>query len=117
MGKGVVTIIYPVRDLLQATRLYAALTGAGPTVNEGDYVGFSAGGVDVGLDAGGHVAGMTGPMSFWNVPDVLERLAELLDAGWSMDTPVRKAGGGRMIATVRDPDGNVVGLMQPGPGA
>ena len=77
-------------------------------MNEGDYVGFSAGGVDVGLDAGGHVAGMTGPMSFWNVPDVLERLAELLDAGWSLDTPVRKAGGGRMIATVRDPDGNVV---------
>jgi len=33
-------------------------------------------------------------------------------AGGKLEEPVREVGGGRMVATFTDPDGNVLGLLQ-----
>jgi predicted enzyme related to lactoylglutathione lyase len=41
-----------------------------------------------------------------------DRLAEVSAAGASVKEPVRDVGGGRLVATVTDPDGNVLGLLQ-----
>jgi len=39
-------------------------------------------------------------------------LAEVTAAGASVKEPARDVGGGRLVATVSDPDGNVLGLLQ-----
>ena len=39
-------------------------------------------------------------------------LAEVTAAGATVKEPVRDVGGGRLVATVTDPDGNVLGLLQ-----
>jgi predicted enzyme related to lactoylglutathione lyase len=55
---------------------------------------------------------MTGPVGFWGVDDIEKTLAVLLEAGGTLAQPVRDVGGGMLIATVTDADGNPVGLKQ-----
>lgn len=61
MTEGIKTIIYPVKDIAQAKKLYSAFLGVGPDMDEAYYVGFNIGGQDIGLDPNGHSLGMTGP--------------------------------------------------------
>jgi predicted enzyme related to lactoylglutathione lyase len=55
---------------------------------------------------------MTGPIAYWHVDDINESLEALLDAGAEADQPIQDVGGGTLIATVRDGDGNITGLFQ-----
>ncbi|MFF8864072.1 VOC family protein [Streptomyces sp. NPDC015139] len=112
MTAGVQTIIYPVKDLERAKPLFAALLGVEPYVDEPYYVGFKAAGQDVGLDPNGHAKGMTGPVPYWHVTDLRGRLAALLAAGAELLQDAQDVGGGRLVASVKDPDGNLVGLLQ-----
>ncbi|MEU6773148.1 VOC family protein [Streptomyces sp. NPDC046759] len=112
MTAGVQTIIYPVKDRDRAKALFTALLGVEPYVNEPYYVGVKAGGQDVGLDPNGHAQGLTGPVPYWHVTDLRERLAGLLEAGAEVVQDVRDVGNGRLIASVRDADGNLIGLLQ-----
>ena len=112
MAEGLQTIIYPVKDLEKAKPLFTALLGVEPYADAPYYVGFKAAGQDVGLDPNGHAQGMTGPVPFWHVTDLRERLAALLEAGAELLQDVRDVGNGRLIASVKDPDGNLVGLLQ-----
>jgi predicted enzyme related to lactoylglutathione lyase len=112
MTEGVKTIIYPVKDLAKAKALYRTLVGAEPYGDNPYYVGFSVAGQEIGLDPNGHSQGMTGPIGYWHVDDINDTLKALLDAGGETKQPVRDVGGGKLIATVEDPDGNVIGLIQ-----
>ncbi|MEU0005660.1 VOC family protein [Streptomyces sp. NPDC006314] len=112
MTTGLQTIIYPVKDLAKAKPLFTALLGVEPYADEPYYVGFKAAGQDVGLDPNGHAKGMTGPVPYWHVTDLEERLAALLEAGAELLQAAQDVGGGRLIASVQDPDGNMVGLLQ-----
>lgn len=112
MTIGMRTVIYPVRDLARAKALYGRLLGVEPAMDEPYYVGFSAGGQEVGLDPRGHGQGMTGPVGYWHVPDVARSLELLLASGAALQQPVRDVGEGKLVALVADPDGNVVGLIQ-----
>jgi predicted enzyme related to lactoylglutathione lyase len=106
------TIIYPVKDLPAAKELYRQAFGVEPYVDQPYYVAFNVGGQDVGLDPNGHGKGMTGPVPFWRVDDIEASLAALVEAGGETEQPVNEVGGGRLIATVRDADGNPIGLLQ-----
>ncbi len=77
------------------------------------YVGFKVGGLDVGLDPNGHSQGMTGPVVYWQVDDIETVLNALIEAGAQAQQAVKDVGGGKLIATVKDADGNVIGLIQP----
>jgi predicted enzyme related to lactoylglutathione lyase len=55
---------------------------------------------------------MTGPIAYWRVDDIDKSLGALLDAGAEAGQPVQDVGGGTLIATVKDADGNVTGLFQ-----
>jgi predicted enzyme related to lactoylglutathione lyase len=55
---------------------------------------------------------MTSPVAYWHVPDIEAKLAEVTAAGAAVKEPVRGVGGGRLVATVTDPDGKVLGLLQ-----
>jgi predicted enzyme related to lactoylglutathione lyase len=49
---------------------------------------------------------------YWHVSDIRARLAGLLEAGAVLLQDVQDVGGGRLIASVKDTDGNLVGLLQ-----
>ncbi|MET8163280.1 VOC family protein [Streptomyces sp. NPDC005329] len=112
MAAGLQTIIYPVKDLTRAKALFSALLEVEPYADEPYYVGFKAAGQDVGLDPNGHAKGMTGPVPYWHVTDLRERLAALVAAGAELLQDAQDVGGGRLIAFVKDADGNLVGLLQ-----
>ena len=109
MTQGLRTIIYPVTDIDRARALFRALLGADPYTDAPYYVGFRTAGQEIGLDPAGHRHGMTG---YWQVQDIRASLQSLLEAGAKAIEDVRDVGHGRLIASVRDPDGNVIGLMQ-----
>jgi predicted enzyme related to lactoylglutathione lyase len=111
MASGLFTVIYPVKDLAQARALYAALLGE-PHSDAPYYVGFRVGDQEVGLDPHGHDQGLTGPVGYWTVDDITEQLSRLVSAGAQELQPVRDVGGGKLIASVKDADGNIIGLMQ-----
>lgn len=108
------TMIFPVAHphLRRSTALFRALLGVDPYVEEEYYVGFRAGGQEIGLDPNGHSKGLTGPVGYWHVEDIGASLEALTDAGADEFQPVQDVGGGRKIAAVQDADGNVVGLLQ-----
>jgi predicted enzyme related to lactoylglutathione lyase len=109
---GIKTVLHPVSDLARAKGVYAALLGVPPQADSDYYVGFEASGQHVGLLPGGGPQGMTCPVAYWQVPDIEAKLAEVIAAGATVKEPVRDVGGGRLVATVSDPDGNVLGLLQ-----
>jgi predicted enzyme related to lactoylglutathione lyase len=113
MTSGLKTIIYPVKDLTAAKAVYGPLLGVEPTMDQPYYVGYDVGDQHVGLDPNGHQQGLTGPISYWNVQDIEATVKGLLAAGAQQQQPVTDVGAGKLIATMTDPDGNVIGLMQP----
>jgi predicted enzyme related to lactoylglutathione lyase len=112
MTSGIRTIVFPVKDLTRAKTLFGTLVGAAPYADEAYYVGFRVGDQEIGLDPNGHSQGMTGPVGYWHVEDIEKSLELLLDAGAETQQAVRDVGGGKLVATVTDPDGNVIGLVQ-----
>ncbi|MEV0269940.1 MAG: glyoxalase [Hamadaea sp.] len=110
--KGIKTVLHPVSDLGKAKEMYAALLGIQPQTDSSYYVGFDIGGQHVGLVLGGGPQGMTSPVTYWEVADIEAKVAEVVAAGGAVNDPVREVGGGRVVATVTDPDGNVLGLLQ-----
>jgi predicted enzyme related to lactoylglutathione lyase len=112
MTSGIRTVIYPVKDLAQAKTLYGKLLGVAPYMDEPYYVGFRLGDQEIGLDPHGHSQGMTGPVGYWHVDDIQEILKLLLDTGAETQRVVRDVGGGKLIASVKDADGNSIGLIQ-----
>ena len=110
--QGIKTMLHPVSDLGAAKAVYAALLGAPPTTDESYYIGFEAAGQHIGLVPGGGPQAMTSPVAYWHVPDIQAKLAEVTAAGAIVKEPARDVGFGRLVATVTDPDGNVLGLLQ-----
>src|SRR4029077_15619859 len=109
MNKGIKTIIYPVKDMTQAKTLFRKLLGVEPYADQPYYIGFKIGDQDIGLVPNGHNAGMT---AFYHVDDIKNSLQILLDAGAEIIQEIKNVGGGRLIASVKDTDGNIIGLIQ-----
>ncbi|MBI2862397.1 MAG: glyoxalase [Chloroflexi bacterium] len=112
MNQGIKTIVYPVKDMARAKMLYSKLLGTEPYADTAYYVGFRLGDQEIGSDPNGHKTGMTGPVGYCHVSDIKESLRLLLDAGAQTQQEVKDVGGGKLIASVRDPDGNIIGLIQ-----
>ena len=110
--QGIKTVLHSVSDLAAAKQMYAALLGVQPQTDGPYYVGFEAAGQHIGLVPGGGPQGMTSPVAYWHVPDIEAKLAEVTAAGATVQEPAHDVGGGRLVATVTDPDGNVLGLLQ-----
>ena len=110
--QGIKTVLHPVSDLEAAKAVYTALLGMEPQHDAPYYVGYEAEGQHIGLVPNGGPQGMTTPVAHWHVPDIEAKLAEVTAAGATVKEPVRDVGGGRLVATITDPDGNVLGLLQ-----
>lgn len=111
---GIRTVLHPVSDLGAARAVYSALLGVAPQVDGDHYVGFEVAGQHIGLVPAGGPQGMTSPVAYWHVADIAAKIADVTAAGGRVREPARDVGGGRLVATVTDPDGNVLGLLQDG---
>ena len=109
MKKGVKTVLYPVKDMTQARTRFQKLLGVEPYADQPYYIGFKVGDQDIGLVPGNPEAGMT---AFYHVDDLKDSLQILVDAGAKIIQDVKNVGGGRLIASARDTDNNIIGLIQ-----
>lgn len=96
----------------KAKAVYTALLGMPPQTDEAYYVGYQAEGQQIGLVPSGGPQGMTSPVAYWHVPDIEAKLAEVSAAGATAKEAAHDVGGGRLVASFTDPDGNVLGLIQ-----
>ena len=110
--EGIKTVLHPVSDLAAAKAVYSALLGIAPQADSSYYVGFDAAGQHIGLVPKGGSQDMASPVAYWHVADIEAKLAEVTGAGAAVKDPPRNVGGGRLVATFTDPDGNVLGLLQ-----
>jgi predicted enzyme related to lactoylglutathione lyase len=110
--QGIKTVLHPVSDLAAAKAVYTALLGVPPQADSDYYVGFDVEGQHIGLVPGGGPQGMTSPVAYWEVPDIEAKLAEVTAAGATVNEPAHHVGGGRLVATFTDPDGNILGVLQ-----
>ena len=109
MNKGIKTIIYPVKDVNESKTLFRKLLGVDPYADQPYYVGFKIGDQDIGLVPNSQNAGMT---AFYHIDDIKANLQILLDAGGEIIQDIKNVGGGRLVASAKDKDGNFIGLIQ-----
>ncbi len=73
-------------------------------------MGFDVGGYELGLNPNADLE--TGPVTYWGVPDIDVALAPLLEAGAKVHEPIAEPGDGIRVATVIDPFGSPIGLIE-----
>jgi predicted enzyme related to lactoylglutathione lyase len=111
---GLRTVIYHVPDLNRAKQFYSAVFGVSPYFDEPFYVGFNVGGFELGLDpdCSAQGPGAGGSTAYWGVSNVTDAVAQAVAVGAKARDGVRDVGGGISVATVADPFGNVIGLIE-----
>ncbi len=107
MFLGLRTTVLPAPDLAASRAWWAAALGVEPYFDEPFYVGFSVAGFELGLDPAAGTA-----VSYWGVRDCDAALAALLDAGATPREEVREVGEGIRLATVLEPAGSVLGIIE-----
>ena len=111
---GLRTAIYSTPDLDKAKAWYSRVLGIAPYFDQPFYVGFSVGGYELGLDpdASSPLAGSGGVIVYWGVSDATAAWERLLSLGATGRTAVQDVGEGIRVATVLDPFGNVLGIIE-----
>lgn len=114
MVKGLATVIYQVSDLDQAKAWYSAVFQQTPYFDRPFYVGFNIGGYELGLHPVGPEGkvGPGGSVAYWRVPDVETAVKHFAAGGADVVEPVQDVGDGIKVATVSDPFGNAIGLIE-----
>lgn len=104
-------ILYPASDLPGATKFFGTLLGIEPYAESGYYVGFRVGDMEIGLVPKA-MQPVEGALAFVTVSDINAALATLLAAGAEKVQDPRDVANGLLVATVKDPSGNPIGLRQ-----
>ena len=114
MVLGLRTVIYHVPDLPRAKQWYSTAFGVTPYFDEPFYVGFNIGGFELGLDPDikGVKPGPGGTVAYWGVANADKAVEHFVQAGAKLTSPVRDVGEGIRVATVADPFGNLMGLIE-----
>lgn len=112
--RGIYTVVYRVPDLEQAKAWYRSAFGAEPYFDEPFYVGFDIAGYELGLqpEEGEDMAGAGGAVAYWGVANAEAALQRLLAIGAARHSDVQEVGGGIRVAAVKDPFGNVLGIIE-----
>src|SRR5262245_3410179 len=114
MFQGPRTVIYHVNDITKAKAWYASVLGFEPYFDQPFYVGFNVGGFELGLDPdwSGFTSSAGSVAAYWGVADADAAHQRLLALGAQPHAPVKDVGGGIKVATVFDPFGNVLGIIE-----
>ena len=111
MFQGLRTVIYAAADLARARDWYTTVLGKPPYFDQPFYVGFEVGGFELGLIPDG-VPGSAGATAYWGTRDAAAELARLEGLGATVESPLADVGEGIKVATVRDPYGNLFGIIE-----
>ena len=114
MFSGLQTVMVHVEDMEKAKQWYTDVLGVKPYFDEPNYyIGFHVGGYELGLHPA--APGMTKGGStyvYWGTKDAKAELARLLRLGAKPHQDIQDVGGGILVATVTDPWGNILGVIQ-----
>jgi predicted O-methyltransferase YrrM/catechol 2,3-dioxygenase-like lactoylglutathione lyase family enzyme len=132
---GLRTVVFHVPELAAARDWYAGVLGFPPYFDQPFYVGFDVGGFELGLvpeevlledpgledpgpeDPGREIPGQDiprggGGTAYWGVTEIEAAVARLLELGASLHEEVTDVGGGIRVAALRDPFGNLLGVIE-----
>ena len=114
MITGLATVIYRVTDIGRAKTWYASAFQQTPYFDQPFYVGFNIGGYELGLDPdpSGGKTGPGGSVAYWRVASIDSAVAHFVASGAAVVTPAQEVGEGIKVATVSDPFGNLIGLIE-----
>jgi predicted enzyme related to lactoylglutathione lyase len=111
---GLRTVIYHAPDLAKTKEWYSSVLDLQPYFDQPFYVGFNVGGYELGLDpdASSTPGGDKGSIAYWGVSDAQAAFDRLLSLGATERSAPQDVGEGIRVATVIDPFGNVLGIIQ-----
>lgn len=115
MFEGLRTLIFRVKpqDLENAKDWYSTLLGKAPYFDEPFYVGFNVGGFELGLDPSENAFQIgNNVQTYLGVKDIESAFLRCLSLGATQESEIRDVGHNIKVATIRDPLGNVLGLIQ-----
>ena len=113
MFQGLRTVIYHVEDLEKAKEWYSRALKMKPYFDKPFYVGFNVGGYELGLDPDlTNVTRGSAGVAYWGVPDAKAAFKRLVELGAKSHSPVQEVGDDIRVATVTDPFGNLLGLIE-----
>jgi predicted enzyme related to lactoylglutathione lyase len=113
MFSGLRTVIYNVSDIDKAKKWYAGVLGIQPYFDQPYYVGFNVGGFELGLDP--HIEEVSygnNVVAYWFVEDIQTAYALMLKQGALKNSDIQDVGDGIRLGTVKDPFGNILGLIE-----
>ena len=112
MFLGLRTAVYYVNDLEKAKAWYSSVLGIQPYFDAPFYVGFNVSGFELGLHPDEGRPKGDGQVPYWKVAGAAKSLERLLELGAIEHEPLQEVGGGIRVATVKDPFGNVLGIIE-----
>lgn len=107
--QGLRTVIYPAPDLEAAKAWWTKMLGIAPYFDQPFYVGYTVAGYELGLLPDADPA--DGALTYWAVDDVAASVQEAVAGGAREHNPVSDVGDGIVTATLRTPQGAVLGLI------
>ena len=114
MFLGLRTAVYYVNDIEKGKEWYASILGFPPYFDEPFYVGFNVAGLRTRTAANEGEANRQASKAavYWGVESCEAALEALLAKGATANEDVQEVGGGIKVATVKDPFGNIFGVIE-----
>ena len=115
MFLGLRTAIYHVDDIERGKQWYRRILGFEPYFDQPFYVGYNVGGYELGLQPDEGAANKKradGCVAYWGVDDAEAAFQKLIESGATVHEAVQDVGEGIKVGTVKDPFGNIFGVIQ-----
>ncbi|MEP7268168.1 MAG: VOC family protein [Saprospiraceae bacterium] len=107
---GLRTVIYKTPDLSSAKEWYSKAFDTKPYFDEPFYIGYNIGGFELGLVPDeSHVGNNV--ITYWGVDDIFSIYNHFIASGAVAYEEPQNVGGEIMVASVKDPWGNLIGLI------
>ena len=107
---GLRTVGYKVSDIAKAKEWYSIVFGTQPYFDEPFYVGFNIAGYELGLQPDDSIKG-DNIVTYWGVKDILSEYERFISLGATEHEAPQNVGGEIMVASVKDPWDNILGLI------
>jgi predicted enzyme related to lactoylglutathione lyase len=109
---GLRTVGYEVSNLATAVEWYSNAFGVKPYIESPEYVGFNIQGYELGLmpESDSPIKG-NNVLAYWGVENIDIEVSRLFKLGAEIHTPIIEVGGGIRLCTLKDPFGNILGII------
>jgi len=108
---GLRTAIYKVNEIEKAKEWYTKAFEVKPYFEKPFYVGYNIGGFELGLQPKKSPETNENVIAYWGVENIQETYDRLIALGATENEKPYNVGRELMTATVKDPFGNIIGLI------